>query len=714
MKNFLIIPIRLLVCIIVFFITSDSFAQISIVNKEIEDEKKLGTNFVKIPHPLKLRKTENSFREVFHNLDEVSFLDYEKPLISSLSRGISITIPTLNRELTLELIEVSDSFYDYSVKTSDGLQTKSNIKNRHYRGVVSGDKNSVVSLSFLENEIMGIISTSEGNFNLVYDSESKIHFLYNHKNLVKKNDFKCTTRGYGDVLYEKQMLLDKAITMDYPLSTEGKCVHVYFETEVDIFSNRGSVGAVESLIAGIFNQVSTLYFNEGINVMISEIFVWTTADPYTDGEPGSGTDIEDLLNQFGAFRTSFDGDIGQLLTFRNIGGGIAWVNGLCDPNIDQRLSVSGISAFSNPVPIYSETVEIITHELGHLLGSRHTHDCVWNGNNTAIDGCDTPVGGCPTPAIPVEGGTIMSYCHLTWAGINFNNGFGLQPGNAIRDKVATASCLCTCCPYITGADLICSTETYTAHNIPTGATVTWATSEPSILTINSSTGVATATGPYARGKVVISATYPGNYGSLVRVRRTVWVGSPDFSLTIGGDETIMKYVSPGEFTNANAATITPGATTYTYTDFTGSGDMSISLSSVGGSGSYSYISVSPFSTSGHREVIIAGTNACGTFNKTMYLYLSTGLMKVYPNPASTELIVEFGTTINNLPESISLLSENSSLPVKTIDLKTINKKDDMFKGNNLKIDVSQFPRGVYYLHVVGVNGDTEKIRILLQ
>lgn len=73
MKNFLIIPIRLLVCIIVFFITSDSFAQISIVNKEIEDEKKLGTNFVKIPHPLKLRKTENSFREVFHNLDEVLF-----------------------------------------------------------------------------------------------------------------------------------------------------------------------------------------------------------------------------------------------------------------------------------------------------------------------------------------------------------------------------------------------------------------------------------------------------------------------------------------------------------------------------------------------------------------------------------------------------------------------------------------------------------------
>src|SRR5690606_38736570 len=44
-------------------------------------------------------------------------------------------------------------------------------------------------------------------------------------------------------------------------------------------------------------------------------------------------------------------------------------------------------------------------------------------------------------------GTIMSYCHLIGGvGINFNNGFGPQPGNLIRARVDQASCLESCAP----------------------------------------------------------------------------------------------------------------------------------------------------------------------------------------------------------------------------------------------------------------------------
>src|SRR5690606_31001667 len=68
----------------------------------------------------------------------------------------------------------------------------------------------------------------------------------------------------------------------------------------------------------------------------------------------------------------------------------------------------------------------------------------WNGNNTAIDGCYTTEGGCSNPGIPSGGGTIMSYCHLTSAGINFSLGFGTQPGNVMRNRVSASGCLGEC------------------------------------------------------------------------------------------------------------------------------------------------------------------------------------------------------------------------------------------------------------------------------
>lgn len=139
------------------------------------------------------------------------------------------------------------------------------------------------------------------------------------------------------------------------------------------------------------------------------------------------------------------------------------------------------------VPTYSGSVFIIAHEFGHLFGSRHTHDCVWNGNNTAIDGCsgcmenpDPNVGGCqncPNPGIPSGGGTIMSYCANLSVGVNFNLGFGLQSGNVIRNSVANANCLCECVhSSISGPEFLCSSNSFTLQNVPAGSTVTWSVS----------------------------------------------------------------------------------------------------------------------------------------------------------------------------------------------------------------------------------------------
>ena len=90
-----------------------------------------------------------------------------------------------------------------------------------------------------------------------------------------------------------------------------------------------------------------------------------------------------------------------------------------------------------------EVRAVIAHEMGHLLGSRHTHACVWNGDNTAIDGCaGFTEGSCPLPPLPPGGGTIMSYCANTSVGIDFNLGFGPQPAAVILNNIdATGNCL---------------------------------------------------------------------------------------------------------------------------------------------------------------------------------------------------------------------------------------------------------------------------------
>ncbi len=126
---------------------------------------------------------------------------------------------------------------------------------------------------------------------------------------------------------------------------------------------------------------------------------------------------------------------------------MAWLNVLCG-GTGSRMAYSGINSGFNNVPTYSWSVEVVTHEQGHNMGSKHTHACAWNGNNTAIDGCGQQAGysegTCATGPIPSTGGTIMSYCHLNAVGINFNNGFGTQPKNVIVNNINAATCLTAC------------------------------------------------------------------------------------------------------------------------------------------------------------------------------------------------------------------------------------------------------------------------------
>ena len=215
-------------------------------------------------------------------------------------------------------------------------------------------------------------------------------------------------------------------------------------------ANDSNISQTTNWMTGVFNNVQTLYDNDGITTALKSIYIWTEEDPY------EGTGSSDYLFQFNEVRPVFDGDLGQLIGIDpgGLGGVAVTINGLCNEN---NFCYSDVNYSYSTVPTYSWTIQVITHEMGHLFGSRHTHSCAWNGNNTAIDNCAPyAIGpsaegyGClQTPAVlPTTStkGTIMSYCHLvSGIGINFANGFGSQPANAILNTVASRTCLGTDC-----------------------------------------------------------------------------------------------------------------------------------------------------------------------------------------------------------------------------------------------------------------------------
>ena len=137
------------------------------------------------------------------------------------------------------------------------------------------------------------------------------------------------------------------------------------------------------------------------------------------------------------------------------------------------MAYSGINSSYNNVPTYSWSVMVVSHETGHNMGSSHTHNCSWNGDNTAIDGCGPTAGytegSCPNAGLPAGGGTIMSYCHLIGGtGINLSFGFGPQPALRIRERVNAGSCLLQC-----GTSCDAPTPLTVTNLNATSATLNW-------------------------------------------------------------------------------------------------------------------------------------------------------------------------------------------------------------------------------------------------
>lgn len=427
MKKFL--QLLFVVCIFVFGFSQE----LKPIAKKVADQKAANRSFAKfIPFT---REVSSRNAAVYKNeADGVAVMKLKptelQRIVNERPETMEMTFPFENGEMTVELVRDNILTNDFQVETDKGVRAYT--PGVYYQGIIKGNNSSVVAFSFFDNDVVGVASANEvGNVILGKAASSEDFVSYSDYKLKPKNPFACGAE-------ELPENASKHISYD-PGKTTSKltlnCIRVYFEVGYGPYTQNGSnVTTTTNWVTALFNNIKALYTNENVNVAMSTVYVWTTTDPYS-GSPST------ILNQFRTTRTTFNGDLAQLI--RNPATtSVAYVDGLCG---NYKYSYCGVNNQNISVPTYSWNIEAMTHELGHNLGSPHTHACAWNGNNTAIDGCGPASGndeGCNGPLPTSTKGTIMSYCHLVSSvGISFANGFGPQPGDLIRQTIDSKACM---------------------------------------------------------------------------------------------------------------------------------------------------------------------------------------------------------------------------------------------------------------------------------
>ena len=392
-----------------------------------------------ILEPIIYNKT--TVTEDAENVSHFQFSD--KAMFKKLSSTDNPTIPILYDGITKNLILKKTNILsqDYKLFTSDGETGGNGTEYTFYHGYVQGQPNSLVSMMYYDKKVHIGIFDKDGNYE-INPFDGAIHAGYYGENHSQKQleEWACQLVEGETSTSENQKTLSPG---------PNDCISIFIEVDHNMYGKKGSsVPNTEAWTLNLMNQIAILFIEQDVPINVSGIQVWDVPDPYVTAANTS--------EALGLFRNAVqnnpnnNGRLAHLLSGRSLGGGIAYLNTLCSTVYNVAVSANlngGVVSYPN----YSWNVMVVAHELGHNVGSNHTQACAWNGNNTAIDGCYTTEGSCPQPPIPYgTGGTVMSYCHLTSAGINLANGFGPQPGGVINSRYINATCVtgqnCTVVP----------------------------------------------------------------------------------------------------------------------------------------------------------------------------------------------------------------------------------------------------------------------------
>ncbi|MFM7053080.1 MAG: M12 family metallo-peptidase [Planctomycetota bacterium] len=214
-------------------------------------------------------------------------------------------------------------------------------------------------------------------------------------------------------------------------------IRIAYETDhefLQLFG--GDVEAASGYIGTLASALTSIYARDlNARLSVSYVRLWETADdPWTQG--GTAGQLGQFVTHWSQSMQSVPRDLAHFLSGRALGGGIAYLPGLCGA------APFGLSANLGgffPTPLLDNNGQnwdlyVVAHEIGHNFGAPHTHSY-----SPPLDGCGSSPPDCT--AAELDEGTIMSYCHLCAGGVQ-NIQLRFHPGNIATMQAHLASVPC--------------------------------------------------------------------------------------------------------------------------------------------------------------------------------------------------------------------------------------------------------------------------------
>ena len=214
-----------------------------------------------------------------------------------------------------------------------------------------------------------------------------------------------------------------------------QCFELAIAIETDLeFTNAlfgGDLEAASEYALALIAASSEIFdLDLSVRFRTSFLRLWEDEDPWD--QSGTGAQLGQFRDHWQALMSDVPRDLAHFLSGRGLGGGVAWLPGVCG-SYGYALSANLGGSFPYPLEDHRHEnwdIMVVSHEFGHNAGSPHTHSV-----SPPLDGCGN--GDCSQ----AYGGTIMSYCHTCPGGLS-NVVLRFHPGSidSMLATLANVSC----------------------------------------------------------------------------------------------------------------------------------------------------------------------------------------------------------------------------------------------------------------------------------